>query len=98
MVTLTTLQLHADLSNYAWGTWFRGAEWKPPFLYVPFGDDSHRAFIEKHYVSRFKEIVPAFELRHLLKPAPVKAGTKYPALKSTGAARQWRDLLDSQDS
>ncbi len=94
LVTLTTLVLHANISNYAEQTWLKGAELRTPYLFVPMPDDAARGWIEKHYLPKFRELIPELELRPLLqsvKPKPAKA-TKHPALKPG----KWRDLLDEQ--
>lgn len=89
-MTLDTLLTRAQVNRYHEHQWFRGAQLHANQLLID-GDAQHLAFVERNWGSALREALPDVEIRRLVHaPKPVKAATKFPAIKPG----PWRDLLD----
>ncbi len=97
MVTLDGLFARAGIDMWTRTSWFQGAELRTPYLFLD-ADAASIAFVTRNYLPSLQAVCPGLEIRPTLaRPATVakpKPQTRFPAIKSTGAARVWRDGLE----
>lgn len=93
-MTLDDLCAKCGIDRWNMATWMAGAYLASPYLYIR-PDPNARAFIERHYLPLFREVIPAIKLRTIqAKPTPDAKPTKYPSVKPG----PWRDQLDLLDN